>query len=94
MGNTCPCPGYGATAGQMAAWCQSWPGCCPIPAGQCNSGDSSVRRVSSVRMFFLSGSNLVIHKGVSVNQAGYASLSQANLGGRRLGSARRLIHRA
>ena len=93
MGNSCPCCQSSDPTACNNSFCQNNPSCCNPPY-ECDSGDSSVRRVSSVRMFFLSGSNLVIHKGVSVNQAGYASLSQANLGGRRLGSARRLIHRA
>lgn len=92
MGNSCPCCSS-SDPNCNKKFCQSNPSCCNPPY-ECDSGDSSVRRVSSVRMFFLSGSNLVIHKGVSVNQAAYASLSQAKLGGNRLGSARRLIHRA
>ena len=93
MGNSCPCCSSSDPTNCNKKFCQSNPSCCNPPY-ECDSGDSSVRRVSSVRMFFLSGSNLVIHKGVSVNQAAYASLSQAKLGGNRLGSARRLIHRA
>jgi len=62
-----------------------------IPPYECNSGDSSVRRVG---MIFTSASNPILYKGVSVNQAGYASLIQANLGGRTISNARTLIHHA
>jgi hypothetical protein len=97
MGNTCPCPSAAGYDGPTDAYCQSWPGCCPIPAGQCVSGVSSVRRVSSVSsisMIFTSASNPILYKGVSVNQAGYASLTQANLGGRTISNARTLINNA
>ena len=62
-----------------------------MPPYECNSGDSSVRRVS---MIFTSASNPILYKGVSVNQAGYASLTQANLGGRTISNARTLINNA
>ena len=91
MGNTCPCPSAAGYDGPTDAYCQSWPGCCPIPADQCVSGVSSVRRVSSVSsvsMIFTSASNPIRYKGVSVNQAVYAVVEQSVLGGRRIAAAR------
>lgn len=90
MGNTCPCCQSSDSAACNAAFCQSNPSCCNPPY-ECNSGDSSVRRIS---MFFTSASNPILYKGVSVNQAGYASLTQANLGGRTISNARTLINNA
>ena len=90
MGNSCPCCGSSDPAACNNDFCQKYPSCCKAPY-ECNSGDSSVRRVS---MIFTSASNPILYKGVSVNQAGYASLIQANLGGRTISNARTLINNA
>ena len=88
MGNTCPCPSAAGYDGPTDAYCQSWPGCCPIPADQCVSGVSSFSSVSSVSMIFTSASNPILYKGVSVNQSVYAVVEQSVLGGRRIAAAR------
>ena len=90
MGNSCPCCSSSDPAACNAAFCKNNPSCCNPPY-ECNSGDSSVRRIS---MIFTSASNPILYKGVSVNQAGYASLTQANLGGRTISNARTLINNA
>ncbi len=90
MGNSCPCCHSSDPTACNNAFCQRYPSCCTYPY-ECNSGDSSVRRVG---MIFTSASNPILYKGVSVNQAGYASLIQANLGGRTISNARTLIHHA
>ena len=90
MGNSCPCCSSSDPAACSNTFCQKYPSCCKAPY-ECNSGDSSVRRVS---MIFTSASNPILYKGVSVNQAGYASLTQANLGGRTISNARTLINNA
>ena len=90
MGNSCPCCGSSDPRACSDTFCQKYPSCCKAPY-ECNSGDSSVRRVS---MIFTSASNPILYKGVSVNQAGYASLTQANLGGRTISNARTLINNA
>ena len=90
MGNSCPCCSSSDPAACSNTFCQKYPSCCKAPY-ECNSGDSSVRRIS---MIFTSASNPILYKGVSVNQAGYASLIQANLGGRTISNARTLINNA
>ena len=84
MGNSCPCCSSSDPAACSNTFCQKYPSCCKAPY-ECNSGDSSVRRVS---MIFTSASNPILYKGVSVNQAVYAVVEQSVLGGRRIAAAR------